>query len=136
MLSQFAWAIIIIITGMLVLPDTRRYLIHKADHVAAAYHLTTWRYQDELAEIQANHKYELTLGKSTYLDCLKYNLFKRLLTGCGLQALQQLTVINFVFYYGTQCFKNPGFHNSFVISLITNCVNVGSTFPGLWAVEK
>ncbi|KAJ5880705.1 uncharacterized protein N7473_011758 [Penicillium subrubescens] len=140
---QFAWAIILI-TGMLVLPDTPRYLIRKGDRAAAAQALGRLRrlpaddlaVQDELAEIQANHEYELTLGKSTYLECFKGNLLKRLATGCGLQALQQLTGINFIFYYGTQFFKNSGFHNSFVISLITNCVNVGSTFPGLWAVEK
>lgn len=140
---QFAWAIILI-TGMLVLPDTPRYLIRKGDRAAAARALGRLRrlppndeaVQDELAEIQANHEYELTLGKSTYLECFKGNLLKRLATGCGLQALQQLTGINFIFYYGTQFFKNSGFHNSFVISLITNCVNVGSTFPGLWAVEK
>jgi sugar porter (SP) family MFS transporter len=92
--------------------------------------------REELAEIQANHEYELSLGKSTYLDCFKGNLLKRLLTGCGLQALQQLSGINFIFYYGTQFFKNSGFENSFTISLITNCVNVGSTFPGLYAIEK
>jgi len=41
---------------------------------------------EELAEIQANHEYELSLGKATYLDCFKGNLLKRLLTGCLLQA--------------------------------------------------
>jgi hypothetical protein len=45
----------------------------------------------ELSEIQANHNYELTLGKATYLDCLKGTIGKRLLTGCLLQGLQQLT---------------------------------------------
>jgi MFS family permease len=63
-------------------------------------------------------------------------LGKRLLTGCGLQALQQLTGINFIFYYGTQFFKNSGFKNEFIISLITNCVNVASTIPGLYAIDK
>jgi SP family sugar:H+ symporter-like MFS transporter len=38
------------------------------------------------------------------------------------------------FYH--QFFKNSGFKNSFIISLITNCVNVGSTIPGLWAIER
>jgi MFS family permease len=47
-----------------------------------------------------------------------------------------LTGINFIFYYGTQFFKNSGFKNEFVISLITSCVNVGSTIPGLYAIDK
>ncbi len=140
---QFAWAIILI-SGMLILPETPRHMIKKENPTAAARSLAILRrlpetdpsIVDELAEIQANHDYELSLGKSSYLDCFKGNLLKRLLTGCCLQALQQLTGINFIFYYGTQFFLNSGFQNSFVISLITNCVNTASTFPGLYAIDK
>jgi len=140
---QFAWAIILI-TGMLLLPDTPRYLIKKGDLKGAAKAMSRLRrlsaddpaIQEELADIQANHEYELSLGKSSYTDCIKGNLLKRLATGCGLQALQQLTGVNFIFYYGTQFFKNSGFHNSFMVSFITNSVNVFSTLPGLWAIEK
>jgi SP family sugar:H+ symporter-like MFS transporter len=140
---QFAWAIILI-SGMLVLPDTPRYMIKRNNLAAATKALARIRrlpetdpaVMEELAEIQANHDYEMSLGKATYLDCFKGNLLKRLITGCLLQGLQQLTGINFIFYYGTQFFKNSGFHNSFVISLITSCVNTGSTFPGLYAIEK
>ncbi|KFZ25262.1 hypothetical protein V502_00254 [Pseudogymnoascus sp. VKM F-4520 (FW-2644)] len=140
---QFAWAIILI-GGMLILPDTPRYMIKRNNLSAATKALAKIRrlpetdpaITEELAEIKANHEYELSLGKATYLDCFKGNLLKRLLTGCLLQALQQLTGINFIFYYGTQFFKNSGFQNSFVISLITNCVNTASTFPGLYAIDK
>jgi sugar porter (SP) family MFS transporter len=140
---QFAWSIILV-GGMLLLPETPRYMIKKDNLQAATASLAKIRRlpQDhpsiieELAEIQANHNYELSLGKTSYVDCFKGNLLKRLLTGCCLQGLQQLTGINFIFYYGTQFFKNSGFHNSFVISLITNCVNVASTLPGLYAIEK
>lgn len=140
---QFAWAIILI-TGMFLLPDTPRYLIKKGDLKAAAKAMSRLRrlpaddpaIQEELADIQANHEYELSLGKSSYADCFKGTLLKRLATGCGLQALQQLTGVNFIFYYGTQFFKNSGFSNSFMVSFITNSVNVFSTLPGLWAIEK
>lgn len=52
---------------------------------------------EELSEVQANHLYEMSLGKSTYVECFKGTLGKRLLTGCLLQALQQLTGVNFIF---------------------------------------
>lgn len=39
-------------------------------------------------------------------------------------------------YYGTQYFKNAGFENAFIIQVITNSVNVVSTLPGLYLVEK
>lgn len=140
---QFAWAIILV-TGMLILPETPRYLIKRDNHEGAVKSLAKLRrlpgdhpaVLDELAEIQANHEYEMSVGTAGYVECFKGSLGKRLLTGCLLQALQQLTGINFIFYYGTQFFKNSGFKNEFVISLITSCVNVGSTIPGLYAIDK
>ena len=51
---------------------------------------------EELNEVQANHLYEMSLGKSSYIECFKGTLGKRVLTGCLLQALQQLTGVNFI----------------------------------------
>lgn len=140
---QFAWALILII-GMLILPETPRYLIKTGKMEKAAKSLSRLRrlpiddpsLLEELAEIKANHDFEMSIGKASYLDCFRGTLGKRTLTGCALQVLQQLTGVNFIFYYGTQFFKNSGIHNPFVISLITNIVNVLSTFPGLYMVEK
>jgi sugar porter (SP) family MFS transporter len=61
---------------------------------------------------------------------------KRLFTGIGLQALQQLTGVNFIFYYGTSYFSNSGISNAFVVTMITSVVNVVGTVPGLILVEK
>ncbi|THY45144.1 general substrate transporter [Aureobasidium pullulans] len=90
----------------------------------------------DLILVGANHEYEISLGKATYLDCFKGNLGKRLATGCLLQALQQLTGVNFIFYFGTSFFTNSGIDKPFVISMITSTVNTVSTFPGLYAVDK
>lgn len=102
---QFAWSLFLV-AGMLVLPETPRFMIKQGNLEGATKALAKIRRLpaddpaviDELAEVQANHEYELSLGKSTYLDCFKGNLLKRLLTGCALQGLQQLTGINFIFY--------------------------------------
>lgn len=140
---QFAWAIILFV-GCIFLPETPRWFVKKGRPEDAAKSLSKLRrlsmdhpaVVEELAEITANHEYELSLGKATYLDCFKGNLGTRLFTGCALQALQQLTGVNFIFYYGTSFFLNSGIQNGFVISMITSCVNVASTFPGLYLVEK
>ena len=103
---QFAWALVLF-SGMLLLPETPRYCIKSRKPEKAVRSLSRLRRLDidhpaiveELAEIQANHEYELSLGKATYRDCLKGNLKMRIATGCLLQALQQLTGVNFVFYY-------------------------------------
>lgn len=100
---QFAWAIILVV-GMLILPETPRFLIKQDKHEAAAKSLARLRRLsiedpaiiEELSEIQANHEYELRLGKATYLDIVRGTIGKRLATGCAIQALQQLTGVNFI----------------------------------------
>lgn len=89
---------------MLILPETPRFLIKRGKHEAAAKSLARLRRIDvdnpaltaELAEIQANHEYELSLGQASYIEILRGTLGKRLATGCGVQALQQLAGVNFI----------------------------------------
>ena len=115
----------------------------------------------ELDEIRANLEAERRLGESSYLDCFKPShnrIALRTLTGIFIQAYvsispnqdrflqidgtflhprwQQLTGINFIFYYGTTFFKNSGISNAFLITIATNLVNVGMTVPGIWGVER
>ena len=112
---QFAWGIILVV-GMILLPETPRYLIKKGKHDQAAKSLSRLRRLDvdhpalveELAEIEANYEYEMSIGQASYLACFKAPIRKRLLTGCALQGLQQLTGVNFIFYYGTSYFQNSG----------------------------
>ena len=95
---QFLFSIIIV-GGMLVLPETPRYLIKRGKYDQAAKALSKIRrldvnsehLQDELAEIRANHEFEMNLGSSSYMALLKAPLGKRLATGVLLQGLQQLT---------------------------------------------
>lgn len=134
----------LIASRLFFLPETPRYLIKMDKYEQAAKSLAKLRrlpadhpaIVEELNEIQANHMYEMSLGQASYIECFKGTLGKRLLTGCALQALQQLTGVNFIFYYGTQYFQNAGFRTPFIIQVITNSVNVASTFPGLYMVEK
>lgn len=104
---QFVWAGVLLI-GLALLPETPRYLIKRGQHSAAASSLSRLRRLDithpalieELAEIEANHEYELSLGPSTYKDIVlgSPHLGRRLLTGCVLQMLQQLTGCVCIFF--------------------------------------
>jgi MFS family permease len=95
---QFAWSIILF-SGMLVLPETPRWLIKKGRMDKAAKALGRLRRLDpshpaiaeELGEIKANHEFETAVGKASYMDCFKPPILKRQFTGMALQALQQLT---------------------------------------------
>ena len=44
--------------------------------------------------------------------------------------------INFIFYYGTKYFQNSGVSSGFAIAMITSSINVASTLPGMYAVDK
>jgi MFS family permease len=96
--------------------------------------------KDELAEIQANYEYEITISQAGWADCFKglgpSGNFRRVLIGVCLQMFQQLTGINFIFYYGTTFFQQSGVENAFLISLITNLVNVVTTPVAFYGVEK
>jgi SP family sugar:H+ symporter-like MFS transporter len=120
---QFAWSIIIC-AGLMFLPETPRFLVKQDKHDEALKSLSRLRrlspehpaLVEELSEIEANHRYEMSLGKATYLDCFKGTIGKRLLTGCLLQALQQLTGVNFIFYYGTSRLQDKVWN-----TLLTSC---------------
>ena len=53
-----------------------------------------------------------------------------------MQMCQQLTGINFIFYFGTTFFQQLGtISNPFLISLVTTLVNVLSTPISFWSIE-
>ncbi|KAK9330352.1 general substrate transporter [Lipomyces starkeyi] len=142
---QFAWALILA-TGMIFLPESPRYYVKKDKLDAARRSLGRLHalppdhplVTEELLEIQSNNEYELSFGKSSLIDCFKTDgrQLYRILVGTTIQALQQLTGINFIFYYGTDFFQKSGISNPFTIALVTNIVNVAFTPPGMYAVEK
>lgn len=151
---QFLWAIILA-TGLFFLPESPRYFVKKGKLDQAALALSNVRgqpldseyIQDELAEIIANHEYETQIIPQTsyiggWANCFKGSVFRgnsnsrRTMVGILMQMMQQLTGINFIFYFGTVFFQSLGtIGNPFLISLITTLVNVCSTPLSFYMVE-
>lgn len=142
---QLTWACVLSL-GLLIMPETPRFLIKNGQKEAAAMSLSRLRRLDithpalieELHEIEANHEYEMALGADSYKDIFfgSPHLGRRTLTGCGLQMLQQLTGVNFIMYYGTVFFVGANVSNPFTISLVMQIINFVSTIPGLLVVES
>ncbi|KAK4459873.1 putative glucose transporter rco-3 [Cladorrhinum samala] len=152
---QFLWAIILG-TGLFVLPESPRFHVMKGMLDAAAQDLALVRGQpidsdyikDELAEIVANHEYEMQVIPQTsyigsWMACFQGPLKKgngnlrRVILASGIQVAQQITGINFIFYFGTTFFQQLGtISNPFFMSLITTLVNVLSTPISFWAIER
>jgi sugar porter (SP) family MFS transporter len=149
------WAIVLAV-GLFFLPESPRYFVKKNKLDQAATALSRLRsepiegqyIQDELAEIIANHEYELSvIPQNGYFDswmnCFRGSLFKgssnlrRTILGTSLQMMQQWTGVNFVFYFGTTFFQQLGtIQNAFIISLVTTLVNVLSTPVSFYTIEK
>lgn len=145
---QFAWALILG-GGLIVLPESPRYFIKKGKPEAAVDALVRIRGQPatsdyilaELAEIQANFEYESSVGGVSWADCFKGGFkpssnLRRVLLGVFLQMFQQLTGVNFIFYYGTTFFQQSGIQNPFIINVATSVVNVGTTPLSWWTIER
>lgn len=152
---QMLWAIILAI-GLFMLPESPRYFVKRGQIDKATNALSRLRgepegseyIQQELAEIIANHEYELKVipqGSyfSSWMNCFTGSLFnpssnlRRTILGTSLQMMQQWTGVNFVFYFGTTFFKDLGtISNPFLIGLITTLVNVLSTPISFWMIER
>ncbi|KAG0152433.1 hypothetical protein CROQUDRAFT_649835 [Cronartium quercuum f. sp. fusiforme G11] len=143
---QFIWAFILSF-GLYCLPESPKYLILKGREKEARSSLgrllslpiDSEQVSREYDEVNDALMIEREIGAGSYADCFKtgkgrYRL--RTLTGMAIQALQQLTGINFIIYYGTSFFKNSGIQNAFTITIIINLVNVVTTIPGIWAVDR
>ncbi|OGE53762.1 hypothetical protein PENARI_c007G11251 [Penicillium arizonense] len=145
---QFIWAIILA-AGLFFLPESPRYYVRRGRTEDALRSLSRVRGQSlthpaiqaELAEIQANYDYEKRIASTSWADCFKGGMsprgnLRRVIAGTALQMFQQWTGINFIFYYGTTFFQQVGLQNPFLISTITNVVNVVTTPASFYMVEK
>lgn len=152
---QMLWALILG-AGLFFLPESPRYFVKRGQIDRATKSLSRLRgepegseyIQQELAEIVANHEYELKVipqGNyfTSWANCFTGSLWnpssnlRRTILGTSLQMMQQWTGVNFVFYFGTTFFQNLGtIKNPFLIGLITTLVNVCSTPISFWAIEK
>lgn len=114
--------------GLALLPESPRYWVKRGNLDRAAHCLSRLRGQpeksdfieQELAEIVANHEYELkAVGLNTsyirsWLNCFSGSIrdpasnLRRTLIGVSAQMFQQFTGINFIFYFGTVFFQSLG----------------------------
>jgi hypothetical protein len=88
--------------------------------------------QDELAEIIANYEYEMQIIPQTsyiggWINCFTGSLWngnsniRRTIIGTSLQMMQQLTGINFIFYFGNVFFTTEVAVKSLEITGLSPC---------------
>ena len=145
---QFLWAFLLGI-GMFYLPESPRYYVMKGQLNKAAESLSFVRgvpitdtgLLEELVEVKANYDYETSLvTNGGILDCFRnsptrYKQGLRIFTAVCLQIFQQMSGINFIFYYGVSFFQKTGIQSTYILSLITYAVNVAFNIPGLFLID-
>lgn len=152
---QFVPALVLAL-GLFFLPESPRYFVKKGKLVEAAGVLARIRgqpvdsdfIQQELAEIVANHEYEIQLIPqsgyfSSWANCFKGGLtnpgsnLRRTILGTSLQMMQQWTGVNFIFYYSTVFLQSLGtIDDPFLTSMIFTIVNVVSTPISFYTIER
>ncbi|PPQ66864.1 hypothetical protein CVT24_008572 [Panaeolus cyanescens] len=143
---QFVWAFILG-GGMMCLPESPRYLLLKGRETEARVALGRLLTKDadsaevheECNDISTALRIESEGSSGSYLACFRNNESRfgfRTWTGILIQAWQQLTGINFIFYYGTTFFQSAGISNPFTITIITCVVNSVTTICGLPFIDR
>ncbi|EAZ63875.1 hexose transporter [Scheffersomyces stipitis CBS 6054] len=141
----FLWAIFLVV-GMLAMPESPRYLVEKKriedakKSVARSNKLSPEdpSVYTEIQLIQAGIDREAIAGSASWTELItgKPAIFRRVVMGIIMQSLQQLTGVNYFFYYGTTIFQAVGLKDSFQTSIILGVVNFAATFIGIWAIER
>ncbi|CAI8505884.1 unnamed protein product [Hanseniaspora opuntiae] len=141
----FAWALFMI-SGLTLVPESARYLIQKDRLEEGKKSLAFLNkaseddpiVQKEFDAILAAVEAEKLAGEASYREIFstKTKVFQRLIMGCIVQSLQQLTGDNYFFYYGTIVFAAVGLKDSFQTSIVIGVVNFFSTFCALYTVER
>ncbi|CAG9974728.1 unnamed protein product, partial [Clonostachys byssicola] len=141
----FGWAVVLGV-GILFLPESPRYAISQGNVAEARKTIANLEGLDLMdSEVsgQITNIHDQLNAESKSADGFKWTeiftaprMFYRTVLGITLMAGQQLTGINFFFYFGTTLFASTGISNSYTTMIILGSVNVFCTIIGLWIVQR
>ncbi|KAE9381522.1 high affinity monosaccharide transporter [Stipitochalara longipes BDJ] len=142
---QFLWALILG-CGLLLMPESPRWYVMKDKPEPARKSLAKFRDQDlqsafvemEFQELQISWTKESKQENngSGWIDCFRGRNLRRTFIGTAIQMMQQLTGVNFIFYFGTTFFETIGIGDPFRISIILAAVNTVTTPIAFWTIDK
>ena len=135
------WPLILGI-GIQFLDESPRWNMHRRQSEAAAATINKMygdpvEIQQELDEIRVSVLEERQQDKATFMGIFREpTILRRFLVGMVLQMMQQLTGINYFFYFGTELFEKLHVGDSFITAVILGVVNFVATFAGLCVAKR
>ena len=143
MLVIAAFPAILLFLGMLIMPESPRWLVSKRKNEEALVVLRKIRKEDqaksELKEIQTAFDEEAEIKKPRFNDFIAVPWLRRILfLGIGIGAVQQITGVNSIMYYGTEILKDAGFETKAALigNIANGAISVIATLVGIWLLGR
>ncbi|CCH41377.1 Hexose transporter 2 [Wickerhamomyces ciferrii] len=132
-------AALLVCVGILSTPESARYLVSIGEFDKARDSLQ--EVGDPNPEIQLNIlkakiKLDNNASKTPFSYVFHKNYRKRVFIGIALMTFQQMSGVDYFFYYGTTLFKFAGIDDSYVTLIIITTINIPVSLSGVYVVEK
>ena len=130
---------VLLVAGMIALPESPRWLFANGQDARGREVLTHTRAPEEIDEAIADIESSLGTHKGTLRDLFAPNVRGALGIGIAFAVLQQITGINTVIYYGPQIFKAAGFSSdagSILATLAVDVVNCLMTIVAIVLIDR
>lgn len=117
--------------------DVRQDRVDSAQVTLAKLYKTQPRREDEMRQLLAASNADRAAGKGSFKGVFtEQTILYRFVVGVGLMMLQQLSGINYFFYFGTELFKNLGVGDGYITAIILGAVNFLATLVGIWVSNR
>src|SRR5437763_3098063 len=141
MLGLAAVPAVVLLVGMIFMPETPRYLVHAGEEQSAREVLEELPGEERPRErIEEIHEVEQVEEGESGLAALFRAKWVRpaLIVACGLAIFQQLVGINTIIYYAPTTLTNVGFAKTSAIyaNLIIGVINVGMTIIAIKIIDR